>query len=158
MKPQSALARLATLLLITTLMLSGFAVAAAGETVTLTVWGDPDNQAVLEDCFAEINKAFEAKYPDIKLDYQWSGSFDGVNVAMQSDSLPDLFWVQGNKSSKMAEMALAGYLLPFDQFNPDKSRFPQQAIEYSLVEGVTYCTYPCFLDYALVYYNADMFE
>jgi raffinose/stachyose/melibiose transport system substrate-binding protein len=125
--------------------------------VTIKVWGDPDNQAVLEPVFDDINAAFQAKYPNIKLDYQYSGSFDALNVAVQSNSLPDVFWVQGNKSTKMAEMAKAGFLLPLDQFKPDPSRFPPASLEYSMVEGVTYCTYPGFIDYALVYYNADIF-
>lgn len=73
------------------------------DAVTLTVWGDTDNQAILEESFTAINQAFEEKYPNIKLDYQYSGSFDTINVAVQSDSLPDLFWVQGNKSTKMAD-------------------------------------------------------
>lgn len=72
----------------------------ADDTVTLTVWGDPDNQAVIEPVFEKINAAFEEAHPNIKIDYQWSGSFDNINVATQSDSLPDLFWVQGNKSTK----------------------------------------------------------
>jgi raffinose/stachyose/melibiose transport system substrate-binding protein len=129
----------------------------ASEKVTLTVWGDQPNQAILEDCFNEINAAFTRKYPDIILDYQWSGSIETINVALQSDSLPDLFWVQGNKTSAMAEMARAGFLLPLDQFNPDKSFYPPASVEYAQVDGVTYCTYPAFLDYTLVYYNADIF-
>jgi raffinose/stachyose/melibiose transport system substrate-binding protein len=129
----------------------------APERVTLTVWGDLPNQAILEDCFDELNAAFASKYPNIVLDYQWSGSFETINVALQSDSLPDLFWVQGNKTSALAEMAHAGFLLPLDQFNPDKSLYPPASIEYAQVDGVTYCTYPAFLDYSLIYYNADIF-
>ncbi|MDR1949963.1 MAG: extracellular solute-binding protein [Spirochaetaceae bacterium] len=132
-------------------------VTLTAEKVTLTVWGDVPNQAILEDCFEAVNAAFAAKYPDIILDYQWSGSYEAIKVALQSDSLPDLFWVQGNKSSAMAEMARAGFLLPLDQFNPDRSLYPPASIEYSLVDGVTYCTYPAFNDYSLVYYNADIF-
>lgn len=128
------------------------------EQVTLTIWGDPDNQAIQEECFKELNALFEEKNPDIKLDYQWSGSFDGINIALQSDTLPDLFWVQGNKSSAMAEMAKAGFLLPLDQFNPDPTGFPQGAIDYAQVDGVTYCSYPGFIDYALIYYNVDLFK
>jgi len=128
------------------------------ETVTLTIWGDPDNQAIQEDCFNALNALFEEENPDIKLDYQWSGSYDGINIALQSDTLPDLFWVQGNKSSAMAEMAAAGFLLPLDQFNPDPTGFPQGAIDYAQVDGVTYCSYPGFIDYALIYYNVDLFN
>lgn len=127
------------------------------EQVTLTVWGDPDNQAILEDCFAELNETFADKHPNIIIDYQWSGSFDGINVAMQSDALPDMFWVQGNKSSKMAEMADAGFLLELDQFDPDPTGYPEGAVDYAQVDGVTYCSYPGFIDYALIYYNADIF-
>ena len=127
------------------------------DAVTLTVWGDTDNQAILEESFTAINQAFEEKYPNIKLDYQYSGSFDTINVAVQSDSLPDLFWVQGNKSTKMAELARNGYLLPLDEYKLDASRFPEDAITYATVDGSVYCSYPSFFDYAVIYYNKDIF-
>ena len=92
------------------------------------VWGDPDNQAVIEPVFEKINAAFEEAHPNIKIDYQWSGSFDNINVATQSDSLPDLFWVQGNKSTKMAELAKNGYILNLDEYELDASRYPQSCI------------------------------
>ena len=129
----------------------------AADVVTIRVWGDPDNRVVLEPIFDEINSAFHARYPNIRVNYQWSGSFDAINVAVQSDSLPDSFWVQGNKSTRMEEMASAGFLLPLDQFSPDRSRFPPAALEYSMVDGSVFCTFPGFIDYALVYYNADIF-
>lgn len=127
-------------------------------TVTLTVWGDADNQAILEQSFTEINEAFEKEHPNIKVDYQYSGTFDTINVAVQSDSLPDLFWVQGNKSTKMAELARNGYLLNLDSYNLDSSRYSQAAIDYATVDGSVYCSYPAFLDYATIYYNKDIFD
>lgn len=128
------------------------------ETVTLTVWGDADNQAILEQAFTEINEAFEKAHPDIKIDYQYSGTFDTINVAVQSDSLPDLFWVQGNKSTKMAELARNGYILKLDSYNMDSSRYSQAAIDYATVDGSVYCSYPAFLDYATIYYNKEIFN
>ena len=83
--------------------------------------------------------------------------FDGLNVAMQSDSLPDMFWVQGNKSSAMAEMAENGFLLPLDQFNPDKSRFPDAAIEYATVNGKILLLIPKLYRLCIAYYNKDIF-
>ncbi len=130
----------------------------ADDTVTLTVWGDPDNQAVIEPVFEKINAAFEEAHPNIKIDYQWSGSFDNINVATQSDSLPDLFWVQGNKSTKMAELAKNGYILNLDEYELDASRYPQSCIDYATVDGSVYCSYPAFIDYSLIYYNKEMFE
>lgn len=130
----------------------------ADEKVTLTIWGDPDNQAVIESTFDAINEAFEEAHPNIEIDYQWSGSFDNLNVATQSDSLPDLFWVQGNKSTKMAELARNGYILNLDEYNMDASRYPQSCVDYATVDGSIYCSYPAFIDYCLFYYNKEMFE
>jgi ABC-type glycerol-3-phosphate transport system substrate-binding protein len=129
---------------------------SGGNVVTLTVWGDLPNQAVLADCIDALNTAFARKYPNIVLDYGYA-TVEDIDAAFRSGSLPDLFYVQGNKSSSMAEMARAGLLLPLDQFNPDASLYPPASIEYAQVDGVTYCGYPAFIDYALVYYNADIF-
>lgn len=134
------------------------ATAFADEEVTLTIWGDTANQAVIEPVFDEINEAFEEAHPNIKIDYQWSGTFDNINVAIQSDSLPDLFWVQGNKSTKMAELARNGYIRNLDEYNLDASRYPESCIEYATVDGSIYCSYPAFIDYSLFYYNKNMFE
>ena len=142
-------------MLIAAMALSG---TVSAEEVTLTVWGDPDNQAVLEDPFDAINEAFEEAHPDIKIDYQWSGSFDNLNVATQSDSLPDLFWVQGNKSTNMADLARNGYILNLDEYELDSSRYTQSSIDYATVDGSVYCSYPAFIDYATVYYHKDLFE
>jgi raffinose/stachyose/melibiose transport system substrate-binding protein len=131
---------------------------SAEEKVTLTIWGDTDNQALLESSFNKINEAFEEKYPNIKLDYQYSGTFDTINIAVQSNSLPDLFWVQGNKSTKMAELARNGYILPLDDYNLDASRFPSASVEYATVDGSIYCSYPSFFDYAVLYYNKEIFD
>jgi len=128
------------------------------EQVTLTVWGDTDNQALLETTFTKVNEAFEDKYPNIKLDYQYSGTFDTINIAAQSKSLPDLFWVQGNKSTKMADLAKNDYLLPLDDYHFDSSRFPSESVEYATVDGSIYCSFPSFFDYAVMYYNKDIFN
>lgn len=128
------------------------------ETVTLKVWGDMDNQAVFEESFKQVNEAFMEKHPNIKIDYEYAQNLDTLNVAVQSNSLPDLFWVQGNKSTRMEEMANNGYLLPLDEFNIDTSRFPEEAIEYATVDGALYSSPPSFFDYAIVYYNADIFQ
>lgn len=150
---------LAMAAVLTTMSLAGSAQAVmAEEEVTLTVWGDLDNQVTLENSFEAANEAFEEAHPNIKIDYQWTGTFDNINVAVQSDSLPDLFWVQGNKSTKMAELARNGYIRSLDDVDFDKERHPQACVEYSTVDGSVYCNYPGFFDYATVYYNKDLFE
>jgi raffinose/stachyose/melibiose transport system substrate-binding protein len=132
---------------------------SSGEKVTLKVWGDLANQAVLEEPFKKINEAFMAKHPNIKIDYDFAQNDDSLNVALQANSLPDAFFVQGNKSTKMKEMAKAGQIIPLDEYftDADKSRFPEEAINYTLVDGKMYCSIPSFFDYAMVYYNKDIF-
>jgi ABC-type glycerol-3-phosphate transport system substrate-binding protein len=131
--------------------------AASGEQVTLKVWGDLANQAVLEEPFKKINEAFMAKNPNIKIDYEFAQSEDSLNVALQANTLPDAFFVQGNKSTKMAEMAKNGQIIPLDEYNIDTSRFPEEAINYTKVDGKMYSSPPSFFDYAMVYYNKDIF-
>ncbi|MDT2763722.1 extracellular solute-binding protein [Enterococcus asini] len=130
--------------------------SASKDQVELTVWGDADNQAVHESAFTKLNEAFEKKNPNVKLNYQFSGTLDSINVAVQSDSLPDLFWVQGNKSTKMAEMAKNGYLLPIEGLNYD--RFSEESIEYATVDGKIYSSLPSFISYVTYFYNKDIFE
>lgn len=126
------------------------------EQVELKIWGDSDNQSVQENAFTKVNEEFEKKYPNIKVNYQYSGTLDSINVALQSDSLPDLFWVQGNKSTKMSEMAQNGYLLPIEGLNYD--RFSQESIDYATVNDKVYCSLPSFISYVTFYYNKDLFK
>lgn len=130
---------------------------SSDEKVTLTVWGSQPNQAVVEAPFEKINKAFMAKYPNIKIDYQWSETEDSLNVAAAAGSLPDTFYVQGNKSSKMAELAKNGLIIPLDKYGIDLSRFPKGAVDYATIDGKLYSSPPSFTDYSLVYYNKDIF-
>jgi raffinose/stachyose/melibiose transport system substrate-binding protein len=137
---------------------AGSSAGTSGEQVTLKVWGDLANQAVLEEPFKKINEAFMAKHPNIKIDYEFAQSEDSLNVALQANSLPDAFFVQGNKSTKMAEMARNNQILPLDEYNIiDTSRFPEEAINYTMVDGKVYSSPPSFFDYAMIYYNKDIF-
>src|SRR5690606_28477241 len=52
---------------------SGGGDAGAGtETVTLRVWGDLGNQAVLEEPYKLINEKFMEKHPNIKIQYDFA--------------------------------------------------------------------------------------
>lgn len=141
---------------ILTLSACGNGNSSSEDQVELNVWGDADNQAVHEAAFTKLNEEFEKQNPNIKLNYQFSGTLDSINVAVQSDSLPDLFWVQGNKSTKMAEMAKNGYLLPIEGLNYD--RFSEEAIEYATVDGKVYSSLPSFISYVTYFYNKDIFK
>lgn len=131
---------------------------APSEPVTLVVWGEEAHQALYGDAIKEINEAFMAANPNITIDFQWAGSFDALTVAVQTDTLPDVFYTHGNKLTIMKEMSENGYLLELRDEDIDISRFPQDAIGYATVDGKIYCSLPGFFDYATIYYNADTFE
>lgn len=132
--------------------------SSGGKTVTLKVWGDLPNQAVLEAPFKKINEAFEKKNAGIKIQYDFAQNDQSLNVALQANELPDLFWVQGDKTPKMAEMVKNGFLLALDDYKIDTKRFSDSERAYSTVNGKLYASLPSFFDTNLVYYNKDLFE
>lgn len=126
--------------------------------VTIRVWGDLSNQAVLEEPYKKINEAFAAKHPNIKVQYDFAQNDQSLNVALQANELPDLFIVQGNKTPKMKEMVTQGFLLPLDDYKLDLSRYSAEEIEYGTVDGKLYSSLPSFTDTQLVYFNKALFE
>jgi raffinose/stachyose/melibiose transport system substrate-binding protein len=128
------------------------------EKVTLTVWGDQGGQEQVEPAFDKINSLFMEKHPNIQIDYQYSGTLQSIDTAVRSNSLPDLFWVQGNKTPMMELYVESGALLPLDEFNIDTSRYPKEAVEYGTVKGTLYSSLPAFMDSQLIYYNKEIFK
>jgi len=128
------------------------------EQVTLTVWGDQENQSKVEPAFTKINKLFMEKHPNIKLDYQYSGTHQTIDTAVRSNSLPDLFYVQGNKTPMMKLYVESGALLSLEDYNLDLSRYSEEAIAYATVDDKLYSSLPAFMDSQLIYYNKDIFE
>mgnify|MGYP002402396026 CR=1 FL=1 len=126
--------------------------------VTLQVWGDLGNQVVLEAPFRLINENFMKLHPNIRVNYKFVQTPESLDFGLLSNELPDIFYVQGNKTTKMSELARNGYLLPLDEYEFDLSRFPDEAVQYGTVDGKLYSSLPAFLDTKLVYYNKDIFR
>lgn len=126
--------------------------------VSLKVWGDLGNQSVLEEPFKLINAAFAKKHPNIKITYDFAQNDQSLNVALQANELPDLFWVQGDKTSKMKEMVSNGFIKALDEYNMDLSRYSDSEKAYCMVDGKLYCSLPSFFDTNVVYYNKDIYE
>ncbi|MFP3123755.1 sugar ABC transporter substrate-binding protein [Ectobacillus funiculus] len=132
--------------------------ANGSKTVTLKVWGEQGNQSTNEKGFKKINEVFMKEHPEIKIDYQYSGKQETIDTAVKSNSLPDVFYVQGNKTPKMKLYVESGALLPLNDYGLDTSRYPKEAIEYGTVDGKLYTSPPSFMDSQLMYYNKDIFK
>ncbi|MEU7891935.1 extracellular solute-binding protein [Nonomuraea sp. NPDC049152] len=108
--------------------------AAALGNVTLTIW-DQEVRGGQAAQMKQLNAAFEAKYPNIKLK-RVSRSFDDLNttlrLALSGNEPPDV--VQANNGRpQMGAYVKAGYLRPLDPYAEAygwKKRYPQSVLQY----------------------------
>ncbi|MFB9470094.1 extracellular solute-binding protein [Nonomuraea salmonea] len=108
--------------------------ASLGE-VTLTVW-DQEVRGGQAAQMEQLNKAFQAKYPNIKLN-RVSRSFDDLNttlrLALSGNEPPDVVEANNGRSS-MGAFVKAGQLLPLDAYAEAygwKQRYPESVLKYS---------------------------
>ncbi|SDK31086.1 extracellular solute-binding protein [Nonomuraea jiangxiensis] len=109
--------------------------AAALGNVTLTVW-DQEVRGGQAAQMKQLNAAFEAKYPNIKLN-RVSRSFDDLNttlrLALSGNEPPDVVEANNGRSS-MGAFVKAGQLRPLDAYAEAygwKERYPDTVLRYS---------------------------
>ncbi|MEV0383628.1 extracellular solute-binding protein [Nonomuraea sp. NPDC050643] len=109
--------------------------AAALGNVTLTVW-DQEVRGGQAAQMKQLNAAFEAKYPNIKLN-RVSRSFDDLNttlrLALSGNEPPDVVEANNGRSS-MGAFVKAGQLRPLDPYAQAygwKERYPDSVLKYS---------------------------
>lgn len=108
--------------------------AAALGDVTLTVW-DQEVRGGQDAQMKQLNAAFEAKYPNIKIK-RVSRSFDDLNttlrLALSGNEPPDV--VQANNGRpQMGAFVKAGQLRPLDAYAEAygwKKRYPRSVLQY----------------------------
>lgn len=103
--------------------------------VTLTVW-DQEIRGGQKAQITELNKEFQAKYPNIKLD-RVSRSTDDLNttlkLALSGNTPPDVFQAN-NGRPQMGSFVKAGQLVPLDRYADAygwKDRYPESVRQYS---------------------------
>ncbi|MCK2215972.1 extracellular solute-binding protein [Actinomadura sp. ATCC 31491] len=109
--------------------------AAALGDVTLTVW-DQEVRGGQAAQMKQLNAAFEAKYPNIRLN-RVSRSFDDLNttlrLALSGNEPPDVVEANNGRSS-MGAFVKAGQLRPLDAYADAygwKRRYPESVLRYS---------------------------
>ncbi|WP_433443962.1 extracellular solute-binding protein [Nonomuraea sp. CA-141351] len=103
--------------------------------VTLTIW-DQEVRGGQAAQMKQLNDAFQAKYPNIKLN-RVSRSFDDLNttlrLALSGNEPPDIVEANNGRSS-MGAFVKAGQLRPLDAYAEAygwKKRYPQSVLRYS---------------------------
>jgi raffinose/stachyose/melibiose transport system substrate-binding protein len=109
--------------------------AAALGNVTLTIW-DQEVRGGQAAQMKQLNAAFQAKYPNIKLN-RVSRSFDDLNttlrLALSGNEPPDVVEANNGRSS-MGAFVKAGQLHPMDAYAEAygwKKRYPESVLRYS---------------------------
>ncbi|MBE1593702.1 ABC transporter substrate-binding protein [Nonomuraea angiospora] len=109
--------------------------AAALGNVTLTIW-DQEVRGGQAAQMKQLNDAFQAKYPNIKIN-RVSRSFDDLNttlrLALSGNEPPDIVEANNGRSS-MGAFVKAGQLRPLDAYAEAygwKKRYPQSVLRYS---------------------------
>jgi raffinose/stachyose/melibiose transport system substrate-binding protein len=150
------------------LMLAGCAAPPAGSTSTtastgasdkvqITMWADAEASA---DCFVDVvQKGFNEQSDTIELVVERKANMiDAVRPALAGGAGPDIVPTHG--PAFVAEFALAGQVLPLDDFAEDfnwDEMFVPWALNLGRVEGTLY-SLPQELETIILWYNKSLFE
>ncbi|OTO01291.1 ABC transporter substrate-binding protein [Enterococcus sp. 5B3_DIV0040] len=141
---------------------------AKGGTVDVEVWLTPQWKGVMDasesgadydSFFKEAAKRYEEKNPNININVQvipGEQRSDKLSVAIQTKTLPDIFF---DSSFALSEYAHMGVLMPLDDIIDDetKSDIPESIWENVQINDQTYF-YPFGHNPGTLAYNADMFK
>lgn len=108
----------------------------------------------------DVAQEFMKQNPDITIDFQGSDHDDHISklkMATQSDSLPDVFWIE---PSMLPEFAENGYI--YDLTEESKARgitekFQDGMLDVNMVDGKLY-GFPSEVMMPCYYYNKEIFE
>lgn len=130
---------------------------ASSDVVTIKYWGFPNftsdsEYTTPEEYDLALIKAFEEKYPNIKVEYQKIDFTDGpakIETAIQAKSNPD---VVVDAPGRIIDWAKKGYLASFDI---DTSKYSQAIVGASSYDGNVYL-YPLGTAPFLMAFNKDL--
>lgn len=128
--------------------------------ITISFWNFPnfvgDAELPGREYDTALIKAFEEKYPNIKVEYQAIEFSDGpakLETAIQSNTQPDLVY---DAPGRVIDWASKGYLVPLDDI-VDASVLNAQAVKASSYDGKVYL-YPHGIAPFLMGFNVTMLK
>jgi ABC-type glycerol-3-phosphate transport system substrate-binding protein len=127
------------------------------EKAKLLVW---EHTPQFEEPLKQVIAAFEAKNPDIDVEYEIKTAdqyYNLLSTTIQAGEAPDLFWTNGTATSNYENYAKQGVLMELTD-KVDYSIFPPAAIKLIDIDGRYYSTPGATADTRAVYYNKDIFK
>lgn len=132
--------------------------AGGGEDISgsITVW---EHNFSFEPSLKDVIAGFEAKYPNVTVDYEIKDDnyYSILATAIQSGDGPDLFWTNGSVNPTMGDYVSNGVCLDLTD-KVDYSLMPEAAMELTKIDGKSYSVPWLTMDTRTTYYNIDMFE
>ncbi len=145
------------IVLLVSLFIFNFFGVAYTKKIKMSMWGTPQEEAV----YKEITKAFEAKYPDIKVKVSvlsWTDYWSGLQTRLASGSAPDVFAVNGGWLQVFASKNVIKNITPYvDKEKSLLSDIFPMAVETFKYKGKIYGLPRDFNTY-VVFYNKDLFD
>ncbi|MCI8624468.1 MAG: extracellular solute-binding protein [Provencibacterium sp.] len=129
--------------------------SAAPETITLTVWGAEEDEALLEEIIASFQKRYSGE-ADFRITYQAQSESNCKDALLGNlEEGADVF---AFADDQVAALAAAGGLDPVENAADIQRANLSAAVEAASVEGVLYA-YPLTADNGyFLYYNKDYFS
>lgn len=134
--------------------------ATSEENVTIVFADQVANVEESSQYLWDVAQEFMKQNPDITIEFQGSDHDDHISklkMATQSDSLPDVFWIE---PSMLSEFAENGYI--YDLTEESKTRgitdsFQDGMLDINMVDGKLY-GFPSEVMMPCYYYNKEIFE
>ena len=131
---------------------------SGGEDISgsLTVW---EHNYSFEPSVKAVIEGFEAKYPNVTVDYEIRDDnyYSILATAIQSGDGPDLFWTNGSVNTGMSDYVTNGVCEDLTD-KVDYSLMPEAAMGLTRIDGKSYSVPWLTMDTRTAYYNIDMFE
>ncbi len=123
---------------------------------SLTIW---EHAFSFEPSLKDVIAGFEAKYPNVTVDYEIKDDnyYSILATAIQSGDGPDLFWTNGSVNPTMGDYVSNGVCEELTD-KIDYSLMPEAAMELTKIDGKSYSVPWLTMDTRTTFYNIDMFE
>lgn len=122
---------------------------------SITVW---EHNTSFETALEKVVEGFEAKYPNVEVDYEFKDDnyYNMLNMAIQSGDAPDVFWTNGTATNNMSELVKADALMDLTD-EIDTSDLPDNCLTIGTIDGKLYSVPWSSVETRACYYNKDIF-
>ncbi|WP_343246329.1 sugar ABC transporter substrate-binding protein [Diplocloster hominis] len=125
---------------------------------SLVIW---EHTAQFEEPLKAVIEGFNAKYPDVEVEYQIKTSdqyYNLLQTAIQAGDAPDLFWTNGTATTNMQTYAKEGVLMDLTDLVDFSLYEGSSAMSICTIDGKVWSTPTAEVGGRACFYNKDIFK